>query len=521
MKGIVTLTFVFFVALGSRVCAQESSSPDGFNTYYYPNGKVLSEGFLKEGKPEGYWKTYYTTGVLKSEGNRKNFMLDSIWIFYNSTGDTINKINYLLGKKNGYYYEYFSDRSKPEYVGKVMSKELYVNDKKEGLSWYYYEGGQVHETINYLNDQMEGESVEFDKSGLIITLKRYRKGLLVERQKINRKDENGEKSGEWIEFYSGTKIKSVSNYKEGLLDGYYKQYDELGLLKLTLLYSEGKLVQKVDESSAEIVIIDKHDSAGNIIESGPYINNVPVNIHKSFNKDGNVTASIIYDNFGVVQSRGIIDKEGKRQGDWIDFLPNGVKHAVGSYNNSLREGKWTFYFSDGKVEQVGNYKNGKENGEWFRYYNSGKLYIEENFYSGKEDGSYTEYDSIGNVIKQGEYLDGQEEGQWVEHINDFSVTGSYVAGLQDGRWKYYYNDGKVMFEGIYVQGNPDGKFKFYYPDGALKEEQYYSNGIPDKLWKKYDEEGNVIIAVTYSNGKEYRINGVRVDFPEDNKVVIK
>jgi len=65
---------------------------------------------MKNGKPEGDWRTYYTTGILKSEGNRKNFLRDSVWIVYNSTGDTIKKMNYMVGKKNGYYYENNTNR---------------------------------------------------------------------------------------------------------------------------------------------------------------------------------------------------------------------------------------------------------------------------------------------------------------------------------------------------------------------------------------------------------------------------
>ena len=52
---------------------------DGFHQYFYPDGKVSSEGILVDGKPEGHWKTFYETGVLKSEGNRVDFQLDSTW----------------------------------------------------------------------------------------------------------------------------------------------------------------------------------------------------------------------------------------------------------------------------------------------------------------------------------------------------------------------------------------------------------------------------------------------------------
>ena len=476
---------------------------------------------MKNGKPEGYWKTYYTTGILKSEGNRKNYQLDSLWIFYNSTGDTTIKINYLMGKRNGYYYEYVTDRSRPEFIGTIKSKELYVNDIKEGLSYYYYDDGKLEETVNYVNDKKDGVSIEYAQDGRIITIKQYRKGSIAERQKINRYNDQGEKEGIWLEFYEGIKTKNEATYKNGLLNGYYKEYNTKGMLVLTLLYENGKLVEKVNEENKEIVVKEKKDEKGNVIERGPYIDDIPVGIHKTFDEEGNIIDSKIYDDEGILLSTGIIDKEGKREGNWKDLYRTGNMKAEGKYSNNKREGKWTFYFSDGGTEQIGYYRNGLEDGQWIRYYPDGNTFVEESYYNGKKDGYYTEYDEEGNVITEGEYLEGEKERKWTLKINDFKAEGEFITGLRNGRWKYFYDDGTLLFEGVYIQGNPDGKHKYYYPNGQIKEEQYYSSGIPDKHWKRYDEEGNLIVTITYMDGKEYRINGVRIDLPDDDTKIIK
>ena len=58
--------------------------------------------------------------------------------YYNNK--SIKKISYMDGKKNG-YYEVFSyeNQSEGRDYGIVISRELYVNDRKEGISRYYYE----------------------------------------------------------------------------------------------------------------------------------------------------------------------------------------------------------------------------------------------------------------------------------------------------------------------------------------------------------------------------------------------
>ena len=136
MKIIKYIIPGLILVIYTETNAQQEVIPNGYNILYYKTGKISSEGMMKNGKPDGYWKTYYMTGVIKSEGNRKNHILDSTWIFYNNVGDTVKKINYVLGKKTGYLLTYNTDRNdKLDYIGNIISRELYINDKKEGESY--------------------------------------------------------------------------------------------------------------------------------------------------------------------------------------------------------------------------------------------------------------------------------------------------------------------------------------------------------------------------------------------------
>ncbi|MFH0865385.1 MAG: hypothetical protein V1904_04285 [Bacteroidota bacterium] len=92
------LLLIFFLPF--FVFSQKDSSLLGtYTVFRYGNGKISSEGYMKDGKPDNYWKTYYENAMLKSEGNRKNFELDGIWKFYNDSGKVILEINYITGKK--------------------------------------------------------------------------------------------------------------------------------------------------------------------------------------------------------------------------------------------------------------------------------------------------------------------------------------------------------------------------------------------------------------------------------------
>ena len=484
---------------------------DGFRQFKYPNGNISSEGYIRNGKPDGFWKSYYVTGVLKSEGKRRSFLLDSIWVFYDQAGDTTEKISYLLGKRNGYYIKYQKD---PMYGSYIYSTELYAGDKKEGTARIFYPEGKIRQTLPYVNGKKDGLSREYDREGKIITLLEYSNDFLISREKINLTDASGLKQGEWLDFYPDGSIKTERNYRDDLLHGYYKEYDEKGKLLVTLLYESGKVTGSDIDNSAEIDIVNRYNDAGKLTYSGPFREGIPVGIHRDYNENGTVKGAHIYNDNGVLISEGVVDEEGNRNGAWKDYSANGVVIAEGNYTDNRRSGTWKFFNANGKPEQTGAYTNGRIDGTWRWYYPEGELLREEDYYQGRRDGPYTEFTRTGEIIAQGTYTDGEKNGPWKFISGDNSEEGSFLLGLRDGLWKAFYPNGKMRFRGEFNQGNPDGHHVIYYDNGRIKEERFYKNGLRTKTWKKYNEEGDVILSITYRDDVETNINGVSVNLPE-------
>lgn len=516
MKRTLLLLILFIPAV--LYAQNEEGLKDGFTQFKYPNGNISSEGFIRNGKPDGYWKSYYVTGILKSEGKRRIYLLDSIWVFYDQAGDTTEKINYLLGKRNGYYLKYLKD---PLYGLYIYSKELFAGDKKEGTAYIYYPEGKVKQTIPYYNGKKDGLSKEYDRDGKVVTMLEYNNDFLISREKINQSDAAGLKQGKWLDFYSDGTIKAEKNYRDDLLHGYYKEYNEKGKLTVTLLYENGKITGTDIEKASDIEVVNKYDDQGRIIYSGPYKNDIPVGIHREYNPDGSIKAAKIYNDNGLLISEGIVDAAGNRNGQWKDYSTDGKIIAEGNYSDNKRVGTWKFYTSGGKLEQAGSYNNGRIDGTWRWYYPEGDLLREEEYYQGRRDGQYTEYSREGEIIAQGQYTDGERNGEWIFKSGDNSEEGNYLLGLRDGVWKAFYPDGKLRYKGKYVQGNPDGHHIYYYENGRIREDRYYQNGFKTKTWKKYNEEGEVVLTITYSNDVETNINGVSIKLPESDVKLIK
>lgn len=511
--GVLLFTFSLFAQLDVK---------NGPIKIYYPNGQISSEGYVKDGNPDGYWITYYPTGIVKSEGKRTNFQLDSTWNFYNQLGELTEVINYQLGKKSGFTLKYTYDNPKQPAQKTLISKELFINDRREGTSQFFYHTGELKQEVIFSKGKKEGYSKLYDTDSVIISLEQYKDNYLISREGINRKDTTGLKQGKHKEFFDNGKVKSEVNFLDNELHGYFREYDEEGLLVQTLRYENGVIMEEIDEEAKEIIDFKRtYDEKGRLVFSGGYKEGIAIGIHRFFDSTGIVVNSYIYNQNGDKISEGIIDLQGKRRGKWIDYYVSSEVKAKGYYKNNKRSGSWIFYFRNGKIEQRGNYLNGRLDSEWIWYYPSGEVWRQETYFNGREDGYSVEYDKLGEIITEGNYISGEKDGEWFYKVGDHTEIGKYIYGLREGKWIYYYLDENIQFEGKYLQGFPDGKQVFYYENGKIKEEQYYRTGVREKSWRKYDEFGNNTLTITYKNNSEVRINGIKTKLPESDVKFIR
>ncbi|HSH64313.1 MAG TPA: toxin-antitoxin system YwqK family antitoxin, partial [Bacteroidia bacterium] len=254
---------------------------NGFNKFYYENGKISSEGTMRDGKPDGYWKTYSANGTIKSEGNRKDFKLDSTWKFYSEQGKLAFEFNYKEGKKNGLKKKYDTKD------GSLVTSEEYVNDVKDGLTTTYYKDGNVKETIPFVAGKEDGQGFEYDQDGVILTLTQYKKGFIEKSEIINRKDKNGLKQGMWKEFYPNGVVKTEVTYTDDKMSGYLKEYSPKGSLVNTTKYVNGVL-QKDAPELAKLDVKTAYYDDGSVRYTATYKDGVAEGIQREFSPEGKV-----------------------------------------------------------------------------------------------------------------------------------------------------------------------------------------------------------------------------------------
>ena len=515
-----SVLILFILCCISSVYAQKPKNkinPNGYNVFYYPNGVKSSEGYMKNGKPDGYWINYYPNGQKKSEGNRKNFLLDSLWIFYNELGDTTMKISYYLGKKNGWYYTYYTHLDSNYLNNTVKSKILYVEDKRNGMAYFYYPDGKLWREVEYKNNYIDGQMFEYAPDGRLITIILYRYGRPVETITLNRYDKQGFKHGLWREYYTNGRIKWEATYNHGKLDGYYKEYSGYGTLVKYLRYRQGKLIIDKEQNIKEkqkgnLRFVEEYYKNGSLKYVGTYVDTIPVGIHKYYDTTNKLIKAIWYDNLGVKKGEGKLDSLGRKTGKWILFYENGEIMAIGKFKNNLRTGTWKFFYKNGNLMQQGVYLNGKYNGQWIWYYPNGQVMVKQSYSNGFEDGQYIELSLEGDTIVMANYVEGVLDGPWYFYLGDYMEKGQYEQGRKVGVWKsYYMPKEKLMCIDNYEDGYLEGKHKCYYPNGKIKETGQYISGKKNGLWIYYTSKGYVFYTITYNYGQVVKIDGKKLE----------
>jgi uncharacterized protein len=521
---------IFFLTFFLSVSVYgQTNNPNGYNKFFYENGKISSEGLMKNGKPDGYWKNYHKNGLVKIEGNRKDFLLDGVWKFYDEKGRIAKSIEYKEGKKHGISIVYDS-------LQKPASSEMFVNDVKEGISRNYYKSGKTKSITPFIKGKPDGNAYEYREDSVIVGISIYKGGILQSYEKINQKDENNKKQGIWKEFHDNLEVKKSFKFYDDSLDGYVKEFDKKGNLLSTKKFDKGRQILKAPEI-ANVEVYREVYKDGTLKYEGVYADGEAIGTHYKYRQSWQCDSSLfrrddtsgIYINRmvcrnvpvpdsameyfnGILVAVGAVDSLRNKQGLWTEYHHTGEFKAKGIYKNGERTGDWRFFYGSGKLEQTGKYdKIGRMQGVWKWFYEDGALLREENYLNGKREGELKDYSEDGKVILKGLYADNKKEGKWVYETPDYLEFGNYVYDEPDSLWKSFYMPGKIKhFEGKFITGMPIGIHAGFHPNGARKFIGNYNSGMRDGDWKFFDENDFNYLTITYKNDIEVKWQGERL-----------
>ncbi len=149
-------------------------------------------------------------------------------------------------------------------------------------------------------------------------------------------------------------------------------------------------------------------------------------------------------------------KDGKRNGQHIEWGAGEKKTFEATYKNGIFEGTVTRWHTDGELRSVTHYLHGDQEGVDQRYYQNGKLYQEAEFHNNKKNGLYREW-----------YIDGTEK-----------LEANYKDGALEGKETQWYPDHVKKSEATYRKGQLTGLYTEWHDklEQQIKELAKYENG---------------------------------------------
>lgn len=221
---LITLIFSF-VGFSQINKVDQKGWKQGAWVKYYPESKVaIYQGQFKDNKPFGEFRYYFASGKVKIIIQHRDQNRSDAWFYFESES-LMAEGQYLNFKKDSIWTNYNEQ-------GLLISREVYKDDKLNGLKVTYYLEGQITEkeivlTIeNFKDSLLDGTYESFYMKG-----NRKEKGTYTKNMK----------NGEWLTFHTNGKIAVRSNYKNDLLHGWVFSYDVNGHENGKIYYFENDL----------------------------------------------------------------------------------------------------------------------------------------------------------------------------------------------------------------------------------------------------------------------------------------
>jgi len=224
MKSIISIFFLVLISLNSIAQTDINKLDDKGNKHgkwigVYPDSKrPRYEGVFNHGKEIGIFKYLDDTKAITVIATRtfKENTTEAYTVFYDqngfivSQGNTVNKL-----KEGEWTFYHYSSKD-------IMSTEVYLNDKLNGLKKVFYKSGGLAEEVQYVKDFQNGIYKKYAENDVVLEESNYLNGEY--HGKINISDasnistiqgqyKNGRAVGVW-KYFTNNKLEKEENKDE-------------------------------------------------------------------------------------------------------------------------------------------------------------------------------------------------------------------------------------------------------------------------------------------------------------------
>ncbi len=222
----------------------EQGKKHGIWKKYLDNGKLIYEGTFMNDKPVGLFRRYHSSGALKAILKYDVYSDSTDAQLFDTRSKLIAKGKYSGKIKIGNWQYYKS--------GLLISKEHFVNGKKDGLSKTYYPDGRLFEEVEWKFGLKNGIYRAYFKSG-----KPYMECKMV----------NNLRDGFCLIYYPNNELELEAFYNKNLRHNQWKYFSKSGELSHVLEYDMGILLNpEVSDSIQNINMKQMELNKGKLLD---------------------------------------------------------------------------------------------------------------------------------------------------------------------------------------------------------------------------------------------------------------
>ena len=393
---------------GIREGDTKNYTENEIQVYHYQNDTIRS----------GKWYSHSNLLIrtIPYENGREN----GISIIYDTLGQIIGTIEY----RDGYVV-------KRENINRTDA-----NGFKQGVWKYFGENGLLSMEGVYLNGKKNGFFKYYTQEGNFDRIEKWENDILiedaVETKRLDRK----------VEYHPNGKIKTEAYFYKGIPDGIRREYSTDGKVINSYLFSNGVLMGEgiVDDNGKKQGLWKEFYESGALRAKGKYLNSKPVGEWTYYFEDKAVEITGIYTQNGKKDGEwlwfypngNLLSKEiysdGLLDGDNFSLSIEGDTLECGKFAAGQEDGKW--YYVNDSVLVVGYYLDGKKEGVWKTYYPNGKLKSSHAYSNNEFDGKVAEFWENGAKKLEATYINGLLNGN--EYKYDMEGNVLYITTYRMG-----------------------------------------------------------------------------------------
>jgi antitoxin component YwqK of YwqJK toxin-antitoxin module len=371
----------------------------------------------------------------------------------------------------------------------------YVNNKKNGL-YKRLNNNNLIKLCYYKDDILHGLYKCWNDQGNLIKKCYY---------------ENGKLNGlyqEWnTELSLDNQNYTIGNIYENLTNNTIKKYDKHNIFVYKKCYYKN---DKLNGFYEDCYYKKYYDTFIYVIKRCYYKNNKLNGYYEKWEIDNSLNPSIFYKDYFNIISNKIYPlkkcyyKNNKLYGKCIYYYDlTNIVFIIDHYKNNKKDGKCIRYWDNGNIKHIEYYKNDKLNGYKYEFYKNGIVEKLSFYKNNKLEGFSKIWNENGTIYSIYNYKKDRLNG----HSIRYDDKNIFLYNIQKNKIFYvpsivefkYYKEGTC----IYSEDNCD---------------EYYEKCGLDGTREKIDKEENTYLRCSYD--KMYYLNGkYRYYKYEDNKLV--